>query len=102
MITGLADTPQNTILRAEAITALGKIANAFCEDNKEAYSQLILPVIETVYWHLQNSKDFEIKEACFSLFYNLAAALKNDFAVFFDKIINLALQSAASEEGLEY
>jgi hypothetical protein len=51
---------------------------------------------------LINNKDYEIREGCFSFFYNLAEGIGKDFEPFFDKLIGITLEISKSEEGMSY
>lgn len=58
--------------------------------------------MEKIYDLLCNYGNYHINEGCFSFFYNLAEALGNQFEFLFDKVIEIALKSAASNEGVTY
>ena len=51
---------------------------------------------------LINNKDHEIREGCFSFFFNLAEGIGKDFEPFFDKLIGITLEISKSEDGLSY
>lgn len=87
------DQPEIMGIKAEAITCLGKIAEAF-PDNQEVQQQLITPLASKVYTLLNGHNDYEIREACLSFFYNQANAQKEAFGPIFDQIIQFTLDLA--------
>ncbi|EAR86075.2 karyopherin, putative (macronuclear) [Tetrahymena thermophila SB210] len=101
-IIGLAHNAEVIALKAEAINCLGKIAAAFISEDRSIYEQHVVPCLETIYHLLTTVDDFEMREGCFSFFYNLAHAIGSEFEVMFDKLIEFTLKQAASEEGVTY
>jgi hypothetical protein len=63
---------------------------------------IIKPCLDKIYDLLLTLEDYEIREACFTFFYNLAEGLGKDFEFIFDKLIDFTLKQAASEEGIKY
>lgn len=51
-----------------------------------------MPCLETIYNLLINVDDFEMREGCFSFFYNLANAIGSEFEMMFDKLIEFTLK----------
>lgn len=89
-------------LKAEAINCLGKIAAAFIEEDRSIYETYVVPCLETIYSLLIHVDDFEMREGCFSFFYNLAHAIGSEFEIMFDKLIEFTLKQAGSQEGIQY
>lgn len=65
-----------------------------CEHKLDVFRNMVEPRVEPIYELLRTSKDPDIKEACFSFFYNLAFAIEEEFGLLFDRIMELALLSA--------
>ena len=53
--------------------------------------------MDHIYQMLINNKDYEIREGCFSFFYNLAEGIGKDFEPLFDKLIDITLEISKSE-----
>lgn len=101
-IVNLPATAETIALKAESINCLGKIAAAFIEEDRSIYETYVVPSLETIYSLLINVDDFEMREGCFSFFYNLAHAIGSEFEIMFDKLIDFTLKQAGSQEGISY
>ena len=73
-----------------------------CKNDVELYKTCILPSMDYVFQILTSSKDFEMKEAGLTFFYNIADTLQADFSPFLEKLMDFTLKLAVSSEGVSY